>query len=1490
MKTNALRIALLTAFFLIAASVSLQAAPSLPITEPPVVSTHLDGPPQDPGSTNGQWFLDLDTGAEEYRDHEFYDNVYGEGGGVQSHSAIYGKVSTVLTDATGAITYFEVAAAIHNDTPSTEGQWADGSNSHEEMLSWQENYVGTLIDTKLTAEFAIADMNTLPGSFTYPYQNPYLGGSYIIAENETQLGWYCWNELEVELGETGKYYVPAWDFGDIATNSVATLTLQFSVSPPMNTGDPRYQVIMNSYTGEPELEDIFASRTTSLKISTWIDDLMTDTGIPYPDHPLRGSDVSVFHNTEQEPGDEYDFGDAPDPLAATPGEYPTLLANNGARHMIVAGAPWFGDSTWSETDQPDGEPDGQPDPSASGDDSNGTTPDDEDGIVIPVMTPGFSSSITINVGAPGWVDGWIDWNADGKWGAAERIIGQVLPAGANNIIINTPNGASTGFTFARFRIHTADGIALGPIDAPSQFGAVDDGEVEDHLVEIVDGPFSDAKWLQPPDLTPNGFDVACRLEGDPPILLADDFLCTNHCAITNIVVWGSWLGDELPENSPSNVSFTLSFHADRPAGTAQPWSIPGTNLWTRNFGPGQFSAEPITFDGMQEGWYDPTTGQYTPNADWTCWQYTFPIDILDAFVQTGTVENPVVYWLDVQANPHDPQQLARFGWKTTPPEYRWNDDAAWTPNIELYNGINWFDMHYPPGHPYEEWETNSFDLAFALFCGPEEEETLDWGDAPDPAYPTLAASLGANHLIVPGLLLGAIIDAEGNGQPNATATGDDLANLPDEDGVTFATPLIPGATATINVTASAAGLLDAWIDYNGDGIWTPAEQLGGASIALVAGNNAIAAAVPASAIPTASTFARFRFSSLGGLQPTGSAPDGEVEDYEVSIDELDFGDAPDPAYPTLSASSGASHLMPGGGPWLMLGSQIDGESDGQPTPLADGDDLTNLQDEDGVLFATPQLYPGTVAQITVLAGVNAAVSGFAYLDAWVDFNADGTWGAAEKIFTSQVLTFTGPATPTVLTFPVPSGSVAGPTFARFRLSTTATGLAPIGFASDGEVEDYRVDIAEEIPVDWGDLPAGYPVLAANNGAHHLLSSSLCFGSTADAEPDGQPSINADGDDTNLTYPGIPYPPGDEDGVIQTCSALMPGGYASVDVVASQPGILDAWIDFNLDTTWTQPGDQIFSSQPLGQGTNSLLFPVPLTASSGIPAHCRFRITSGSGAYPGGSASPTGLAYDGEVEDYHWLITAVPSGNDWGDAPDAPYPTLSTSFGAAHAISAGVMLGAAIDAEPDGMPTAAAGGDDTTGIDDEDGVAFTAKLVAGTLTAVQVVAGVSGGYLDAWIDYNADGDWTDPGEQIAAATLLSGGLNSLNVSVPQPCALGPTFARFRITSTAGGLSPDNAGLPPFTYPDGEVEDYLVDLYQPAPTNLVITSITVTLSNELAKIEWTAGSNIIYQMQSSSNLLTNVWTDAGSQVIGPVNWQTNSAAPMQQFYRVTAPWTP
>jgi len=51
--------------------------------------------------------------------------------------------------------------------------------------------------------------------------------------------------------------------------------------------------------------------------------------------------------------------------------------------------------------------------------------------------------------------------------------------------------------------------------------------------------------------------------------------------------------------------------------------------------------------------------------------------------------------------------------------------------------------------------------------------------------------------------------------------------------------------------------------------------------------------------------------------------------------------------------------------------------------------------------------------------------------------------------------------------------------------------------------------------DAGDAPdPGYPTLAANNGAFHVIVPGFHLGLNVDGEADGQPSPNARGDDLN----------------------------------------------------------------------------------------------------------------------------------------------------------------------------------------------------------------------------------------------------------------------------------------------------------------------------------------------------------------------------------------
>ncbi len=357
---------------------------------------------------------------------------------------------------------------------------------------------------------------------------------------------------------------------------------------------------------------------------------------------------------------------------------------------------------------------------------------------------------------------------------------------------------------------------------------------------------------------------------------------------------------------------------------------------------------------------------------------------------------------------------------------------------------------------------------------------VDYGDAPDPLfavageYPTLLVSDGARHLLDGTTFLGTAVDAEFDGQQSAMAVGDDTdAGGDDEDGVMFTTPLVTCETAGVMVEASVAGLLNAWVDFNFDGDWSDLGEQIFTDMPLAAGPNSLMFSVPCAQFTPNLTYARFRFDSGGGLSPTGSASDGEVEDYTVQILGLDFSDAPDPLlqtpgqYPTLVSSDGARHVLDGG---AILGEHIDPDADGQPNAAADGDDTDgfDFDDEDGVTFTS-----ALVTGFTATVDVEATAAGL--LNAWADFNADGDWiDAGEQIFTDEPLA----AGVNSLTFSVPADATVGSTYTRFRFDQGG-GLAPDGIATDGEVEDYQVQIAPSADLSISKIDDVDPIVAGN---------------------------------------------------------------------------------------------------------------------------------------------------------------------------------------------------------------------------------------------------------------------------------------------------------------------------------------------------------------------------------------------------------------------------
>lgn len=193
--------------------------------------------------------------------------------------------------------------------------------------------------------------------------------------------------------------------------------------------------------------------------------------------------------------------------------------------------------------------------------------------------------------------------------------------------------------------------------------------------------------------------------------------------------------------------------------------------------------------------------------------------------------------------------------------------------------------------------------------------------------------------------------------------------------------------------------------------------------------------------------------------------------------------------------------------------------------------------------------------------------------------------------------------------------------------------------------------------------------------------------------------------------------------------------------------------------------------------------LPFLVASGLP----------SGDGDKGTTSGAGLP------NAHAVMIMQANTNDFGDAP--------ASYGSAdHVMDGRRYLGTAPDGEASQLYSDEANGDDLSGHDDEDGVIIP-DLRQGSKATIRVTIVTSYllvTYMNAWIDWNGDGDFNDGNERLAKnIRRTSSTIYNLDIEVPADAiASRPTFARFRLgpstDSYVGSAS------------HGEVEDYMVKI--------------------------------------------------------------------------------
>ena len=779
--------------------------------------------------------------------------------------------------------------------------------------------------------------------------------------------------------------------------------------------------------------------------------------------------------------------------------------------------------------------------------------------------------------------------------------------------------------------------------------------------------------------------------------------------------------------------------------------------------------------------------------------------------------------------------------------------------------------------------TSQGDLACDYGDAPDTGAGVGSGD-----YETLLANNGPSHTIVAGLYMGASVDEDDGTLQNASANADDTDQaLPDdEDGLSNpAADLIvtAGSQPTVNVvvtnTTGAEATLTGWIDYNNDGEFDNATERTQLVVASGTVGEVVTLTFPDVVTEyTGETYARFRLSTdAAASDPNGPALDGEVEDYVATITFPGAAIATDVAA-IASGVGGSPELANNDGFGNSIASLPDFNGDGVADMAVGASSDSTGGVAAGAVYLCAMATDGTVLETykiasdtgggPTLASVDAFGSSVASIgdldgdgidDLVVGASGDDTGGYNR----GAVYVLLMNADYSVKSWQKIAHSLSGgPSLADY--DNFGCSVASLGDLNGDGIVDLAVGASGD---DTGEYASGasyvlflnsdgtvqdYQKIANGNGGSPELEDRGGFGcsvaSLGDLDGDGVADLavgSYNADDKGAVHVLFLNP----DGTVkssQKIASATGGGPVLADGDSFGTAVAPLG-DLNGDgLTDLAVGD---TTNDTGGTNRGAIYVLLLNADGTVMSSQKIASDEGGGPtladsdYFGSSVASVGdLDGDGITElvvgasrddtggsNRGAVYTLFLAGYDYGDAGPS-YPTTLAQDGASHLILPGFSLGSTVDHDVDGQPD---NQDDCVLLDDEDGlVAIAFPLVPGS-TDVQVTFDVTTGpvssaYLDVWVDFYQDGDFTDSGEHIVSAQAVADGQNSFTFTVPADAVAGQSWLRVRLHTDSTGI--DSSGPGGF----GEVEDYPVEIT--GDTTLpTIYQLAVAAGDTLVEIE-------------------------------------------------------